>query len=594
MYLTLPRHLKQEVTMKGKNPSILFKLIAYLLRYKAVCLGACLAMIFTSAATLSLGYGVRSLVDNGFSQGSTHALTNSTYIIIGIALLMAVGTFLRFYLALWLAERVSADLRSSVFKHLLTLHPSYFEENRSGEIMSRLTTDTTMIQTVIGASASKALRSILVVTGGMIMLLITNLKLTAVVLLSVPVLLVPVLFLGNRIRILARRSQDVVADVGSYAGEVIQQIKTVQSYTQEHNERIRFDGHVEHVFTVAKDRIKHRGLMMAIVLSLMITAIALVLWVGGNDVINGTMTAGDLAAFIFYALLVSASFATFSQVIGEVQKAVGAAERLFELMNVKSEITSPSSSTETALRPTLELEGVTFYYPSRPDNAALKSLNLSIKSGQSLALVGPSGSGKTTTFELLQRFYDPQEGVIKLDGVDIKNLPTQYLRQHLAVVSQQPSLFSNDVMYNIRYGRPEASDEEVIEAAKAANAHEFIEQLPEGYSSFLGEQGVRLSGGQRQRIAIARAILKDPAILLLDEATSALDAESEFRVQQALDNLMENRTTLIIAHRLATIRNVDQIAVMEAGELKEIGKHQELLETSALYKRLSELQFQNA
>lgn len=580
--------------MKGKkNPSVLLKLISYLLRYKLICFGASIAIIFTSSATLSLGYGVRKVVDNGFSEDSAVALTSSIYIFIGIAMIMALGTFSRFYLSLWLGERVSADLRSSVFKHLLTLHPSYFEENRSGEIMSRLTTDTTLVQTVIGTSAPKAVRSLLVITGGMIMLLITNIKLTTVVLMIAPFLIGPVLLFSRRIRILARRSQDVVADVGSYAGEVIQQIKTVQSYTQEQNERLRFDGHVEHAFSVAKRRVKQRGLMTATVLSSMITAIALVIWVGGNDVIAGVMSPGELAAFLFYALLVATSFSNFSQVIGEVQRATGASERLFELMSVESKINSPSDQTSAKIsQASLEINDLTFHYPSRPEKSALENLNLSVPTGRSLALVGPSGSGKSTTFELLQRFYDPQKGVIKLDGIDIKNLPTQDLRQYIAVVSQQPSLFSNDVMYNIRYGRPEATDEEVIEAAKAAHAHEFIEQLPEGYSSFLGEQGVRLSGGQRQRVAIARAILKDPAILLLDEATSALDAESEFRVQKALDNLMKNRTTLIIAHRLATIRNVDQIAVMEDGQLIAIGEHHELLEKSPLYKRLAELQFQ--
>jgi len=581
--------------MTAKEPSVLFKLIAYLLRYKAVLLAAGVALIFTAGVTLSMGYGVRKLIDDGFAANSSQALTHSALFIIVIAVLMSLGTYLRFFLVSWLGERVSADIRSSVFNHLLTLHPSYFEENRSGEIMSRLTTDTTLLQTVIGSSASLALRSILTMIGGTVMLLITNIKLSAMVLLSVPILLSPILFFGRRVRAMSRKSQDSIADVGSHAGEVIQQIKTVQSYTQEQNEQQRFDKHVEQAFEIAKGRIKQRALLIAVVISLVSSSIAIMLWVGGNDVINGAMTPGELGAFVFYAILVAGALATLSEVIGDVQRANGAAERLFELMSIKSEIPSPTSKqSDHNHKANLELSKLTFHYPSRPHRAALNQLNLSVRAGQSLALVGRSGAGKSTIFELLQRFYDPQEGVIKLDGTNIKTLPTQHLRQQIAVVAQQPSLFSNDVMYNIRYGNPEATDKEVIEAAKAAYAHDFIEQLPEGYSSFLGEQGVRLSGGQRQRIAIARAILKNPAILLLDEATSALDAESEFHVQQALNNLMKNRTTIIIAHRLATIRNVDQIAVLENGQLIAIGEHQELLKESALYKRLSDLQFRDS
>jgi len=410
---------------------------------------------------------------------------------------------------------------------------------------------------------------------------------------GVPIVLVPIMLYGRRVRSLSRKSQDTIADVGSHAGEIIQQIKTVQSYSQEENERIAFAGHVETAFEIARRRIKQRAMLIAVVISLIFSAIAAMLWVGGNDVINGAMTGGELGAFVFYAIIVAGSVATISEVIGEVQRAAGATERLLELLSIKSAIElpdTPQSASQNGSK--IHFENITFYYPSRPDQAALKDLNLTIEDGKSLALVGPSGAGKSTIFELLQRFYDADQGAVSLGNTDIRNFLPSDLRSQLAVVAQQPTLFSSDVTHNIRYGKPDATDVEVMAAAKAAYAHDFIEKLPEGYSSFLGEQGVRLSGGQRQRIAIARAILKDPEILLLDEATSALDAESEHRVQQALENLMHGRTTVIIAHRLATIRNADSIAVLEDGELVAQGKHDELIESSQLYKRLSELQFQ--
>ncbi|MFT6033280.1 MAG: ATP-binding cassette subfamily B protein [Arenicella sp.] len=579
--------------MTSKNHSVLLRLGRFLLNYKGTLVAAGCALVFTAGITLAMGQGVKILIDDGFVAGSLEQLNNAALFIVAIAILMAIGTYARFYLVSWLGERVSADIRQAVFDHLITLHPSYFEENRSGEIMSRLTTDTTLLQTVIGSSASMALRSILTFIGGLILLLFTNLKLTAFVLAGVPIVLVPILLYGRRVRSLSRASQDTIADVGSHAGEIIQQIKTVQSYTQEANERKAFEGHVEGAFNIARRRIKQRAMLIAVVISLIFSAIAAMLWVGGNDVINGVMTGGELGAFIFYAIVVAGSVATISEVIGEVQRAAGAAERLLELLSIKSAIelpASPKSIDNIGAR--IIFNNVTFNYPSRPDQAALENLSLTIEEGKSLALVGPSGAGKSTVFELLQRFYDPDHGRISLGSIDIKDLLPVDLRSQLAVVAQQPTLFSGDVMHNIRYGRPDATKEQVIEAAKSANAHEFIEKLPEGYESFLGEQGVRLSGGQRQRIAIARAILKDPKILLLDEATSALDAESEHRVQQALENLMQDRTTVIIAHRLATIRNADSIAVIEDGKLVAQGKHDQLLESSTLYKRLSELQFQ--
>ena len=582
------------MTSKSKS-SVLAQLIKFLLPYKGTLIAAAIALVFTAAMTLAMGQGVRLLIDEGFVAGSIDRLEQAALFIIGIAILMAAGTYARFYLVTWLGERVSADLRLAVFNHLIDLHPHYFEENRSGEIISRLTTDTTLIQTVIGSSASMALRSLLTLIGGLILMLITSTKLTMYVLAGVPLVLIPIVLFGRGVRKLSRKSQDTIADVGSHAGEIIQQIKTVQSYTQENAERAAFSDHVEDAFGVAKRRIRQRAFLIATVIALIFTGIAAMLLVGGQNVISGAMSAGQLGAFVFYAIVVAGSVATISEVIGEVQRASGAAERLLELLAVKSLITAPETTTPIQnLKPAIALENLSFAYPSRPEQPALSELSLNIEQGQSIALVGSSGAGKSTIFELLQRFYDPQSGTIQFDGVDLKMLDPVELRKRIAVVAQQPSLFSGDVFHNIRYGNAIASEAEVKAAAKAAFAHEFVEALPDGYSSFLGEQGVRLSGGQRQRIAIARAILKNPDILLLDEATSALDAQSEQAVQKALENLMQNRTTIVIAHRLATIRNVDKIAVMENGKIAEIGSHNELLARSELYKRLCELQFQSA
>ncbi|MEM7357495.1 MAG: ABC transporter transmembrane domain-containing protein [Pseudomonadota bacterium] len=583
----------KEKSESGKY-SVLLKLSSYLLAYKGILLAASAALVFTAAVTLSMGYGVRFIIDEGFVAGSIEQLNNGALLIVGIALLMSIGTYTRFYLVSWLGERVSADLREDVFEHMLTLHPNYFETNRSGEIVSRLTTDTTLLQTVIGSSASMALRSALTLVGGLIMLFVTNLKLSGLVLACVPLVLVPILMYGRRVRTLSRKSQDSIADVGTYAGEIIQQIKTVQSYTQEGNERGAFNNHVEEAFRIARMRIRQRALLIAVVIALIFSACAGMFWVGGTDVINGVMSAGELGAFIFYAVMVASAVATISEVIGELQRAAGAAERMFELLSVESLIESPAQPVSAdQLDAELQIQNLTFRYPSRPDQPALENLDLSIRTGQSLALVGPSGAGKSTVFELLQRFYDPDSGSVRLGGQDIRNLSPQDLRQQLAVVAQQPTLFSGDVLHNIRYGKPDASEQEVIAAAKAAHAHEFIQELPDGYHSFLGEQGVRLSGGQRQRVAIARAILKNPRILLLDEATSALDSESEYHVQQALETLMQGRTTIIIAHRLSTIVDADQIAVLQDGKLVAKGRHEELLRSSELYGRLAELQFRD-
>lgn len=567
-------------------------LITYLTPYKIYCLGALLALIVTSGISLLMGQGLKFVIDAGFGQNSLELLNQSLVILVVLAVVMAAGTFTRFYLVSWLGERVSADIRADVFNHLTSLHPSYFETNRSGEITSRLTTDTTLLQTIIGSSVSMALRSTLTTLGGLIMLFVTNALLVFKVIWVVPLVILPMSLFGKRVKRLSRDSQDSIADVGSYAGEIIQNIKTVQSYTQEQQEKVAFSRQVERAFIFARRRIKHRAFLIASVILMVFLALAVMLWFGGRDVINGVMTAGELAAFIFYAMLVAMGVATISEVFSDLLRAAGATERLIEILAVESLIDQQSDDDITGpLKAELAFNKVNFYYPSRPKQPALVDFSLRLPEGKVIALVGPSGAGKSTVFELLQRFYDPQAGQVLLDGVNISRLDPQVLRQQMAVVSQQPVLFTNDVASNIRYGKPAASDDELIAAAKAAYAHEFIARLPQGYESFLGEQGVRLSGGQKQRIAIARAVLKDPRILMLDEATSALDTESEYHVQQALTALMQGRTTVIIAHRLSTILHADSIAVMDQGRLVAQGDHASLLKSSPLYAKLARYQF---
>lgn len=562
--------------------------------YKLMVALALLALLLTSAVSLSLGQGVKMVIDNGFVAGSAEELKSAVLVMIGLIFVLAIGTFSRFYLMSWLGERVTADIRKAVFEKIVVLNPSYFEENRSGEITSRLTTDTTLLQSIVGSSFSMALRSVLILVGGIIMLLVTNVKLTLIVLVCVPIVLIPMFVFGKRVRNLAASSQDAIADIGSYAGEVIQNIKVVQSYTHEKLEYTAFSHEVEAAFSVAKRRIKQRSFLIAAAIFLIFTAISTMLWVGGNDVLSGRITAGELGAFVFYSVMVAMSVATIAEVYGELQRAAGSAQRLLQLLGVKSAIDEPESSQALQADKGISIafNHVNFYYPSRPDSKALDKINITVEQGQVVAIVGPSGAGKTTLFEMLQRFYDPQQGNITLNGLNIRNMDLASLRSTMGMVPQNPVLFSANVFHNIRYGKPAASDSEVIEAAKKANAHEFIENLPQGYDSFLGEQGVRLSGGQKQRIAIARAILKDPKILLLDEATSALDSESEYHVQAALNELMHDRTTLIIAHRLSTVMHADKIIVMDGGKVVNTGTHQALLAEDALYKRLCELQFE--
>jgi ATP-binding cassette subfamily B protein len=574
-------------------------LMPFLAPYRRQFVLAGIALLVAASATLAIPYAFKQMIDLGFGAAgigsSGHHIDMYFLALFGVAAVLAVATAARFYMVSWLGERVTADLRSAVYTHVVTQSPQFFETTKTGEVLSRLTTDTTLIQALIGTSVSLALRNFLLFVGGMIMLFITSIKLTSIIIVMLALVVLPIVIYGRRVRKLSRESQDRIADSSGLAGEILNAMPTVQAFTHETIEAQRFGSSVERAFQTAMQRIRARSALTMIAILLIFGSIVFVLWLGAHAVIQGRMTGGDLGQFILYASLTAGSIGALSEVLGDAQRAAGATERLLHLIEARSPVQSPlvpdALPPRTANGAALSLQHIAFHYPSRPDTAALHDLSFHVAPGETVAIVGPSGAGKTTLFQLMLRFYDPQQGSILLDGVDVKYLDLHALRNAVGIVPQDTVIFSENAMENIRYGRVGASDEEVIAAAKMAAADEFIARLPGGYQCFLGERGVRLSGGQRQRIAIARALLKNPPLLLLDEATSALDAESERAVQGALEAAMIGRTTLVIAHRLATVQRANRIIVLEHGHIVETGTHASLIAAGGLYASLASLQF---